>query len=74
MTLPLLLKRFRSFKKVVLASLCLSLTFELTQLLFNFGSFDVDDLTLNTFGGILGYTPFHTLTSYKYHKKKSKVY
>lgn len=55
--LPLLLNRFRSFKKMTLATFCLSLTFELLQLIFRFGSFDVDDLILNTVGGMIGYIP-----------------
>jgi glycopeptide antibiotics resistance protein len=71
--LPLLSKRFRLFKKVMLTSLCLSLTFELIQLVFKFGSFDVDDLILNTFGGILGYIPFNTFTLYKNYKKMKKI-
>jgi glycopeptide antibiotics resistance protein len=53
--LPLLSKRFQKLSKVTIATLLLSLTFELIQLVFEFGSFDVDDLILNTFGGILGY-------------------
>lgn len=51
-----------SFKKVILASFCLSLFFELTQLsgLYfiyprSYRLFDVDDLLLNTVGGMLGY-------------------
>lgn len=51
-----------SFKKAVLASFCLSLFFELTQLsgLYfiyprSYRLFDVDDLILNTSGGALGY-------------------
>ncbi|MEH7438856.1 VanZ family protein [Neobacillus drentensis] len=55
--LPLLMKKFQRLSAVMLASFCLSLTFEILQLLFEFGSFDVDDLILNTFGGMLGYIP-----------------
>ncbi|MFC0300976.1 VanZ family protein [Virgibacillus soli] len=53
--LPLLMKRNINFKSVVMATFCLSLLYELTQLIFSFGSFDVDDLILNTLGGALGY-------------------
>lgn len=38
-----------------LFSLELSFTVELLQLIFKLGCFDVDDLLLNTIGGILGY-------------------
>ena len=51
-----------SFKKILLFSFCLSLFFELTQLSglyfiypYPYRLFDVDDLILNTLGGILGY-------------------
>jgi glycopeptide antibiotics resistance protein len=53
--LPVLSKRFFKFKTITLATFCLSLTYETIQLLFGFGSFDVDDLILNTLGGMLGY-------------------
>jgi len=56
--LPLLAKKFQNLSTVALSTFCLSLTFELLQLVFEFGSFDVDDLILNTIGGILGYLPF----------------
>ncbi|WP_192604561.1 VanZ family protein [Bacillus sp. OAE603] len=55
--LPILLKRFKNFKVIVIASFSLSLTYEVIQLLFDIGSFDIDDLILNTFGGLLGYIP-----------------
>lgn len=51
-----------SFKKTILASFLLSLFFELTQLSGLYGIysrsyrlFDVDDLMINTLGGIIGY-------------------
>ncbi|MFC7782918.1 VanZ family protein [Rossellomorea sp. GCM10028870] len=59
--LPLVSKRFRLFKKVIIATFCLSLTFELIQFVFKFGSFDVDDLILNTICGILGYISIHAV-------------
>ena len=39
----------------VLYSFELSLLVELLQLVFKVGSFDVDDMFLNTLGGIAGY-------------------
>lgn len=53
--LPLLSNRFQKFFIVTLAAFCLSLTFELLQLVLEVGSFDVDDLILNTLGAILGF-------------------
>lgn len=55
--LPLLTKKFQKLSIVTAATFFLSLSFEILQLVFEFGSFDVDDLILNTFGGILGYIP-----------------
>ena len=43
---------------VVLLSLELSLTVEILQLVAKVGSFDVDDLLLNTLGGLVGYVCF----------------
>lgn len=53
--LPILFPFFKSFLKVVGATFLLSLLFEMTQLLTGIGVFDVDDLILNTAGGIAGY-------------------
>ena len=39
----------------------MSLFIESVQLLTRVGSFDVDDLILNTLGGILGYVLFYIL-------------
>ena len=48
-------KKCSSFVSVFFLSLALSLCFEVTQLLLFIGIFDVDDLILNTFGGVMGY-------------------
>lgn len=53
--LPLLSKRFMSFKSILAVTFTSSLSYELLQLIFELGSFDVDDLILNTFGGLVGY-------------------
>ena len=55
MFLPLLAHRCRSFFHVVLLSFDFSLLVELIQLISKVGSFDVDDLILNTIGGAVGY-------------------
>lgn len=56
--LPILFKRIQGVFPVFLFSLLLSLFAETTQLVFKVGSFDVDDLFLNTLGGIAGYLVF----------------
>jgi len=54
----LVLKKYQplaSLKISLFASFGISLIFEVIQLLTYFWSFDVDDLLLNTFGGVLGF-------------------
>ncbi len=50
--------RIRSFSTTLLSSLGLSLCVEIFQFFTKVGSFDVDDLILNTLGGVLGYLIF----------------
>ena len=47
-----------SFLKTSLDGFLLSLVVEIFQLISRVGTFDVDDLILNTLGAILGYTVF----------------
>ena len=53
--LPFLIPVCRNFFALTGMVLLVSLSFELVQLLAGLGSFDVDDLILNTTGGIAGY-------------------
>lgn len=55
MFLPWLYGRCRKFSLTVLFSFEFSLFVEITQLAFKVGSFDVDDILLNTLGGVLGF-------------------
>lgn len=48
----------RGFFKTLFYSLLLSLGVEVMQLITRVGSFDVDDIFLNTLGGVLGYIIF----------------
>lgn len=48
----------RGFFKTLFFSMGLSLCVEVTQLFTRVGSFDVDDILLNTIGGVLGYIIF----------------
>lgn len=52
--LRLLIKRCKSVFYTILLCLEISLLAEIIQLITRVGSFDVDDLLLNTFGGICG--------------------
>jgi len=53
--LALLIPFFRKGIYVLLAGFFLSLCFEMTQLVFDLGIFDVDDIILNTVGCFTGY-------------------
>lgn len=56
--LPVLKRNMRSFWKILLLSFEFSAMIEVTQLITKVGSFDVDDVILNTLGGVLGYGIF----------------
>ena len=53
--------RLRKWYCMLGMTFLLSLMIEITQLLTRVGSFDVDDLILNTSGGILGYLLFYII-------------
>lgn len=53
--LPILYRNARNMFKITFLAFECSLLVECTQLIFRVGSFDVDDLILNTLGGFLGY-------------------
>ena len=55
MLVPFLTKRFKKFWSVVLLTFELSVLVELVQLMTKVGSCDVDDILLNTIGGMLGF-------------------
>ena len=59
--MPILKMKYRYSKKVIGMTFLLSLTVECIQLLTRVGSFDVDDLILNTLGGIFGFGLFHVV-------------
>ncbi len=56
--LPIVSKSNRSFWAVTLYGFEFTLGIELVQLSFQVGTFDVDDIMMNTLGAILGYILF----------------
>ena len=56
--IPILSCRHRNIFKMTVLSFVCSITIELTQLVTKLGSCDVDDVILNTLGGIVGYILF----------------
>lgn len=61
--LPLLNKAYRGFYRIVLLSILFSFVIEVSQLLLKVGVFDVDDILMNSIGGILGFVVFHIFYS-----------
>lgn len=53
--MPLIFSKLRSFKKTFCVSLAVILLAELSQMLFRYGRFDVDDIILNAAGTAIGY-------------------
>lgn len=60
--LPVLYKRFSSYKKVLWAGMLTSLSIEMTQLMTGLRSTDVDDVILNTIGAVIGYMIYRILS------------
>ena len=58
MILPVTADYWKYFHRVLVFSMTFSLVIEFTQLIAKVGSFDVDDIILNTAGGIVGYIVF----------------
>lgn len=56
--LPLLNNKYRNFFLVTFLCLLFSVSVECVQLVLKVGIFDVDDILMNTVGGILGYLFF----------------
>ena len=59
--LPALSKKYRNFFAISFLSLFFSLSVETIQLFLRVGIFDVDDILMNTIGGILGYIAYSIL-------------
>jgi len=66
--------KYRSFLSTLVYSFALSLTVEISQLFMKVGCFDVDDLLLNTIGGMLGFITFAVCNVIRrnYAKKKRR--
>ena len=57
--LPILYKKRRNWRDIILLTMELSLLIEIIQLVLRVGCCDIDDIILNTFGGWLGYILFY---------------
>lgn len=70
---PAMREKSRSLWRMALWTFQLSLMVEVVQLVFKVGSFDVDDMLLNTVGGVLGYLMFAVLRKRRLCQDGSKL-
>ena len=70
--LPLLFSFLGRFARLTITVFLVSLLFETTQLVAGIGVFDVDDLILNTAGGMLGYI-LYAITRWLVNLQRPKV-
>jgi len=70
--MPIFNRRFRNFLYMALLSFEFSLLVETIQLISKVGSFDVDDLLLNTIGGITGYICFYIMDKFRRYQDGKK--
>lgn len=68
--LPIVSRRSRKWYNTVLLAFLFSLSVETLQLVLRVGSFDVDDLLLNTLGGGLGYIVNRMIQKERIRRKK----
>lgn len=71
--LPMLIKPCKNVFFTVLICLQLSILVEITQLITKVGSLDVDDVLLNTLGGLCGYVIYRLVVLLCGRGKKQKV-
>lgn len=69
--LPIVSRRSRKWYNTILLCFLLSFCIEVTQLMLKVGSFDVDDLFLNTLGGILGYMIYRIVQKIRIRRRLS---
>lgn len=68
--LPIVSRRSKKWYNAIGLCFSLSLCIETVQLVFKVGSFDVDDLLLNTVGGVLGYFCYHVVQQVRIRRKR----
>ena len=68
--LPVISRRSRHWYNTVLLSFLFSLCIETVQLIWKVGSFDVDDMILNTLGGLLGFVFYKIVQTIRVRRKR----
>ncbi len=69
--LPIVSRRGRKWYNSILLCFALSLSVETAQLVWKVGSFDVDDLFLNTLGGAFGYVINRMIQGIRIRRKRN---
>ncbi len=67
--LPIVSPKARGFFRTVFLTFLLSLCIECVQLVTRVGSFDVDDLVLNTLGGAIGFIAYRIVQKIRVRRK-----
>ena len=72
--LPMMNRRFHNFFRLLLSCIFFTLTIEMLQLVLRVGIFDVDDIFLNTLGGVIGFIAYMICSAIyrRHHIKKEK--
>ena len=69
--LPIVISKKKAFFRAVFATFFFSLLIETSQLVMKVGVFDVDDLLMNTIGGLIGYIVYRiALIIYEIYNRK----
>ena len=61
--IPIVINKKKAFFRAVFATSFFSLVIETSQLIMKVGVFDVDDLLMNTFGGLIGYMIYRVVVA-----------
>lgn len=72
--LPVVLKNCKGWLLVTLLTMTASFVIETVQLVTKVGSFDVDDILLNTLGGIVGYICYFVIHRIRKHRMQKNSY
>ena len=62
--LPIFWSKINSSQKIIIISIIFSFVLEISQLILHLGSFDIDDIFLNTLGALLGYLVIKNISNY----------
>lgn len=67
--LPIISRRSRKWYNTLLISFLFSLSVEIIQLVSKVGSFDVDDMLLNTLGGVIGFVLYRLVQTFRIRRR-----